>query len=300
MRISYSIARHVHGGDDVKELIHDSDYMDMELGFAYRFLNENSLLTSAHTHNYYEYFLVTEGHVLHRVNGQKEKLSRGDLVLIRPSDYHSYELNGKSPFNMINVSFCVHHFFAACQYLGKNMERQFLSPLYPPTVNILPFADCTLEADHNFLNFYVGDNNELYVRLRYLLVETLVTFVRFAKLQQGQDYDIWLRRALDQMTTPENLEEGVPALLRLTGFSHGHLCRLMKQQTGVTPNQYVTRLRMTYAANLLANSDNSILDISLKSGYSSLSHFITVFKKYHGSLPHVYRQLHANNKANWK
>lgn len=42
---------------------------------------------------------------------------------------------------------------------------------------------------------------------------------------------------------------------------------------------------MVYAANLLRNSDNDILTISLKSGYTSMSHFVATFKKYYGLSP---------------
>ena len=145
-------------------------------------------------------------------------------------------LNRKTECELINVSFSAHHFYAACQYLGKEMEQQFLSPLYPPKINIRPFADCTLGTDHSFLNFHVGNNAELYIRLRMLLVETLVTCIRYAQFKQGTHYNEWLHRILEQLTAQENLEAGVPALLRLSGFSHGHLCRIMKQQVGAPIN----------------------------------------------------------------
>lgn len=283
----------------MKNIIRDSDYMDMELGFAYRFLNQHSLLTTAHLHNYYEYFLVTEGRLVHRVNNCRQVLSRGDLVLIRPNDYHSYDQHNGESFSVLNISFRVSHFMAACQYLGGTIEQQLFEPLQPPTINILPYADCTLERDHNSLNFFVGSKEELATRMRYLLVETIYTFSRYYRPVQGREYDVWLHRIMEQMSSQENIEEGIPAMLRITGISHSHLCRLMKQQFDMTPNQYITKLRMTYAANLLANSTESILDISLKCGYSSLSHFITTFKKIYGLAPHNYRQAHSNNE-NWK
>lgn len=283
----------------MKEIIHDSDYMDMELGFAYRFLNQHSLMASAHQHNYYEYFLVTSGRLIHKVNKKKETLSRGDLVFIRPNDYHSYELRESDSFTMINVSFRVPHFLAACQYLGGDIEHLLTEPSQPPTINILPFANCSLEENHNILNFFVGTNTDLSMHFRFLLSETLLTFSRYFRLEQEASYDVWLHSVLGQMSSQENIEEGIPALLRISGVSHGHLCRLMKQQLHMTPQQYITKLRMNYAARLLSNSSYSVLDISLKCGYSSLSHFITTFKKIHGVVPHNYRQLYSNFD-NWK
>ena len=55
-------------------IIRDSDYMDMEIGMAYRFLNNRSVLTEMHTHNYYEYFIITSGQIYHIVNGKTSLL----------------------------------------------------------------------------------------------------------------------------------------------------------------------------------------------------------------------------------
>ncbi|MBS1326470.1 MAG: helix-turn-helix transcriptional regulator [Oscillospiraceae bacterium] len=71
------------------------------------------------------------------------------------------------------------------------------------------------------------------------------------------------------------------------------------EAAGRCPNQYITKLRMVYAANLLRNSDNDILTISLKSGYTSMSHFVATFKKYYGLSPSRFRQQHSN-MADWK
>ena len=62
-------------------MIHDSDYMDMEVGMAYRFLNNRSVLTEMHTHNYYEYFLITSGEIYHIVNGKTSLLGAGRRCL---------------------------------------------------------------------------------------------------------------------------------------------------------------------------------------------------------------------------
>ena len=96
------------------------------------------------------------------------------------------------------------------------------------------------------------------------------------------------------MNTPENIYEGLPSLIRLSGFSHGHLCRVMKQKYDTTPIRYITNLRLEYAANLLATTNYDILTISVNVGISSLSHFITIFKQKYGVSPSKYRSLNSN------
>lgn len=65
---------------------------------------------------------------------------------------------------------------------------------------------------------------------------------------------------------------------------------IIREMTGDTCKVYITRLRMEYAADLLANSDISISEISEKIGYASVSHFIKLFKDAYGITPDNYRK----------
>jgi transcriptional regulator GlxA family with amidase domain len=53
---------------------------------------------------------------------------------------------------------------------------------------------------------------------------------------------------------------------------------------------YVTRLRVSRAQQLLATSDDKVVDVALSSGFNSLSRFNDVFKKSCGSSPREYRE----------
>jgi len=53
----------------------------------------------------------------------------------------------------------------------------------------------------------------------------------------------------------------------------------------ITINNYISELRMKEAARLILHTDLSISQIALELGYKSISHFITVFKKYYGITP---------------
>lgn len=283
----------------MSELIRDVDYMDMELGFAYRFLNTHSVIMEEHYHNYYEYFLVTNGSVTHIVNGQTEILRTGDLVLIRPSDTHQYILHPEVGYEMINISFTAANFDAACDYLGGDIYQRLTSQELPPMVNITSFKENQLIQDHRALAFFAGDNQHLLVRLKLLLMDVLSVFVRFPFDRKYNNFKEHLELTLEKMNIQENIEEGIPALLRVTGFSHGHLCRIMKTVMDTTPTKYVTDLRMVYASNLLINSNMDVLTISMKVGYSSLSHFISTFKKKYDMPPAKYRQQYSKLEA-WK
>lgn len=112
--------------------IYDSDYMNMNLKFAYRYLTNLDLLSDLHDHNFYEYFLIVKGSVKHNVNGQTEILNQGDLIFIRDFDCHQYQLSHSQKCELINVSFSREYFDAGCRYLGEPLRAFLLSLITPP------------------------------------------------------------------------------------------------------------------------------------------------------------------------
>lgn len=79
-------------------------------------------------------------------------------------------------------------------------------------------------------------------------------------------------------------------LADLLGLSTGYLTQLFKNTFGITPYQYVLRLRIANAERLLKAARLSIAEVALASGFSSQSHFTTTFSRLTGTTPqHVRR-----------
>ncbi|WP_371367350.1 Bifunctional transcriptional activator/DNA repair enzyme AdaA [Sporomusa rhizae] len=75
------------------------------------------------------------------------------------------------------------------------------------------------------------------------------------------------------------------------GVSSSHLSRLFKQHTGVTPRQYILRIRIDKACALLRQTNAGILEIAYHTGFQSLSNFHRYFKEQTGISPKKYRKL---------
>ena len=69
-----------------------------------------------------------------------------------------------------------------------------------------------------------------------------------------------------------------------------YICLIFKQETGETINDYLTKIRIEKAKELLLDSRNKIYDISTSVGYSDSSYFSKLFKKYTGLNPSEYRE----------
>jgi AraC-like DNA-binding protein len=66
--------------------------------------------------------------------------------------------------------------------------------------------------------------------------------------------------------------------------------RYFGNEFGMTPLQYVNEQRMERAQELLQDGERTVTDVSYALGFSSVSHFIDMFKKHVGDTPKSYQQ----------
>jgi Response regulator containing CheY-like receiver domain and AraC-type DNA-binding domain len=68
-----------------------------------------------------------------------------------------------------------------------------------------------------------------------------------------------------------------------------YFCKLFKKAIGVNFTEYVSRIRVEKAKNLLLNPNLRVSEIAYEVGFQSLTHFNRVFKKLMGRSPTDYR-----------
>lgn len=79
-------------------------------------------------------------------------------------------------------------------------------------------------------------------------------------------------------------------LAQEVGVSDYHLNRTFKERVGLTPRQYVEKVRIEEAKKLLLTTNATNTDIGYQVGYESLSSFYRAFHKQAGCSPKEYRQ----------
>ena len=110
-----------------------------------------------------------------------------------------------------------------------------------------------------------------------------------------------LRAAIDYIHDHigESLE--LRSISQAAGLSEFHFARLFKAATGATPFQFVTRIRIKRAKELLRKTRVPILEIAERFGYRKPSHFSARFRAVSGCgsgcLPQVHWTLIAGRGA---
>lgn len=83
---------------------------------------------------------------------------------------------------------------------------------------------------------------------------------------------------------------GIGEAAAFCGVSQEHLTRLFKKETGQTPLQYLTRLRIENALFLLLNTSEPVTSIAHACGFENGNYFARVFRSYLNCSPEQYRR----------
>ncbi len=94
-----------------------------------------------------------------------------------------------------------------------------------------------------------------------------------------------LLRAKDRMDTASHEEWPIARLARVSGVSEAHFARSFRQAFGVPPHRYLLTRRLERATALLRDTDLSVTEIALQTGWESLGTFGRTFRDVTGASP---------------
>lgn len=113
---------------------------------------------------------------------------------------------------------------------------------------------------------------------------------RFRKQAESKDF-VMCHRMIEYMKQHLGEPIGIPEISESIGISSSLASQLFKQETGETIYNYLTKLRMDRAGELLLKSDDRISDIAQMVGYQHENSFIRSFRKFKDITPGKYREM---------
>lgn len=126
-------------------------------------------------------------------------------------------------------------------------------------------------------------------------VETLNSIKRSTRLELYNR----LHKAKDYIQSNFSEQIDLEKLSSVASLCPHHFLRKFKSFFGVSPHQYLTSVRLHNARTLLENTNHTITDICMISGYESLSSFSFLFKKHYNLSPDMYRK-NKTKKVNFQ
>jgi len=248
-----------------------------------------------HDHEFHEIVLVVNGHANHYINGSIVPMNTGDLYFIRNTDIHTYSDFVGDTFEYYTLLLDTSITDELFAFLGKGFlsESLFTSPM-PPTLHPDKVEKEALDAKFSTLFLMLNGDEDRFLTETKLLITDIFAKYHADSVTAKNNIPLWLEYAREKMNLPKNFTQGTERFYEICGRSREHCTRMMKKHYGISPNTYVSELRLKYAANLLTSGDLTVSETAIECGYASIPHFYGLFTKRFGLSPKEYRDRTKN------
>jgi len=237
-----------------------------------------------HWHDYFEFEIVLDGEYEHTVGGEKRVAKRTSAWIMSYLDYHSLHCNTDAI--LINISFT-----------GEDMDREIVEFLSSVTGGILcEFDEATTEK---ILGLCEKARSEMLEKSPLWkcsaigsVEEILVTAIRNSVERTGntQSTPKLLQSVTAYLRQNYKNDISLSSVAKHFGISSGHLGLIFGKNFGTSYNNYVNRIRLRLACNMLTHSNLSTKEIAKECGFNSNEYFFYAFKKNLDITPGEYRK----------
>jgi AraC-like DNA-binding protein len=109
-------------------------------------------------------------------------------------------------------------------------------------------------------------------------------------IQRKQAEPPAITRARQFILEHQNEELSLASVAKVVNMSSYYFCKTFKKATGLNFTDYLARIRIERAKELLLNPNARVSEIVFEVGFQSITHFNRIFKRHVGRSPSEYRQ----------
>ena len=254
------------------------------------------LYRTPHFHRDFEVSLVMDGELILVSPGISLHLRKGDIFVMNP--FLSHELKASAPALILSLQVSPALFASYYPRMEQTeFDAAFLSPLQEPGLcrEVSDFLLGIAFAHYRQNPFHplicASLINQLFVCLlkgcKSHLVSEKEKQISRAKARR-------MRNILQYMETHYAEKILLADIARQECISLYYLSHFFKECFGITFQEYITKLRCEKARQLLLLTDYSLLDISLRCGFSDVRYFNRGFRAQYGYSPREYRSSYQH------
>ncbi len=284
---------------------HQFDITYNDLNPTIFFASKQRMITESayHDHDFTELTYLLSGKGKYLVEGTVYDVEAGDVIICNPGVKHqNIVVNPKEPTVEFFAGFTDFHF--------KNM---------PPNSITLKDGGCVLHTTaemkqdilrhcYEMLAENEGCQVGKYFMLKAHLIQILLLIIRDISEaqdnhQKGCNFESY-NKSYAVKKIINYLNENYENKISLDQIAHNmylspvYISKIFKEETGESPINYLIKIRLEKARDILLNSDGgSIKSIANSVGYEDVYHFSKLFKKYYGISPLYYKKTALEKRA---
>ena len=250
-----------------------------------------------HDHDHSEIAIILKGRCTHLFEGQSVPVRAGDLLVVHPGSTHTYDQFEQ--LELVNIVYDARRLYLPILDGSRMPLFQILFPDDPEKIH--RSAEPVLHLESNELETIAGMIRNMELELKsarpgsnlYSLAVFLQIVVMLCRLYSGTDQlktmPFQIGEAVAYINTHYRQNITIEQLARKACMSRRNLFLQFKKTAGCSPIQYLLRLRISRATELLLYSELPVGDIAAQCGFSDSNYFCKIFRAQTGLSPRQFR-----------
>lgn len=249
-------------------------------------------MAAMHMHQSHELYFLLSGRRRYFIGHNIYELAPGNLIFIPKDTLHRTTASGHAGYERYVVNF----FEPALQgFIDRVGRSLFDNLLHSGCLELPAEINRRIQQDLEQMK-QESDNRCAYTdaAIVHLLEDILLCALRHGKPAKpcvGETVDkiqYAARYISENYAEPLTLEDAA----QLTNLEKTYFSKRFKLLTGFGFHEYLTEVRLCAAAQLLEQTDLSMVDIAERCGFSSSNYFGDVFRRWKSCSPSHYRSMH--------
>ncbi len=220
------------------------------------------------------YTIAGEGELLYQ--GKEYRITNNQIILLDGGIHHIYRTVGEEDWEIYFMLISGVGVKAYYDFLFSNgfyILNFFDTAIFKKTINTLLYMD-----SHHLQNFEILAGHQIHELLTQLSI--LNNEVENLDLTLATEY---IENHIEKKIT-------VDELAQICHLSKYYFIRKFKNIYGETPHEFITRLKINHAKQILIQSSQNVSEVGLAVGYEDITTFIRAFKMLTGTTPNKYRK----------
>lgn len=263
----------------------------------YYYIEKNILDGTSHMHNhqFVELELLIEGSGTQTINGTSHKIFPGYVSILTPSDFHSYTLSDGVNLEILSIKFNP-------DFISEDIRKMILNRRSAVILNLSEESRNKIEGlgDVIFVKSAFNDKfTSIIVRncIECICSIILEEYTKTGAYSADDSVDDKCQKALSyiHLNFKQKLSlEDVASHIHMTPT---YFCTYFRQQTGTSFVNYINKLRVHLAYDLITQTDMTLTQIYYESGFKSYTHFSKIFKEFYNHSPGYFRTGDIDGKT---
>lgn len=257
--------------------------------FTFKGRYEENHVTKVHSHDFVTMIYVMSGGCTYTIDGVSYRVKKGDMLVFNANVSHGKNVGPGEEIMELHVGLGNisveglprNHLIPADEapvYNLQEYEQQFISCC----------SDICAEQENNL------PGCELMIKVH--VMRLMVNFLKATKTDihrnrntlsgiDSSDKTVIVNSLMNYMNENYMRPISLETISKKIYLSPAYISKVFKDETGETPINYLIKIRLSKAREMLIAGGRSVKSIAIAVGYDDAYYFSKLFKKYHGIAP---------------